>query len=148
MRESRQMEHGDHVCAICLHNVPPCTRIVTECNHVFHFACLELWVVKLTIMTHLEGTVPLILGGWHWTCPVCRRTYSHLPKRDDGDGRDMGGITWPFQIDAHVAHHDIPTPPLHRQWPSLAIWVAPGVAIIALCMIMAILVILGETKSI
>lgn len=54
---------GDMGCVICLENIKDgeICRVFSECNHIFHKACIGSWLVKKT------------------TCPICRtsvlRTY-------------------------------------------------------------------------
>ena len=95
----------DNICSICLYRIVPRTRVITQCEHEFHHACLELWVVSSTIETHRAGPLaniltladgstnlgrePLNLGHWRWTCPVCRCAYSHLPEIDGEDTNAM-----------------------------------------------------------
>ncbi|CAM6115041.1 unnamed protein product [Calypogeia fissa] len=48
---------GDHVCAVCLGDINWDEKVyeLTQCDHIFHSACLDRWV-----------------GHNHHTCPLCR----------------------------------------------------------------------------
>lgn len=50
----------EYPCSICYEHIPAGQKIVTECKHVFHSACIRTWM------------------AFKVTCPLCRRDISYL----------------------------------------------------------------------
>jgi hypothetical protein len=70
------------VCNICLEDITHETgKMLTSCNHVFHYYCLTSWFYKEKIQ--LEETFPLFVPS---SCPCCRKKFSKiedLPTKQD-----------------------------------------------------------------
>ncbi len=49
-------------CSICLNQIKPCSCFFLDCEHAFHFDCIEKWY-------NLDET-----------CPLCRCSIKHSPR--------------------------------------------------------------------
>ena len=73
---------NQEVCNICLEDITNTTgKIITSCNHVFHYYCLTSWFYKEKYQ--LEETPSGLIPS---SCPCCRKKFSKiedLPTKQD-----------------------------------------------------------------
>ena len=88
-------------CSICYNDITDTNKVITECNHIFHFTCL----LKNFKNNHSTGG----------QCPLCRKVFLQISNNSNTYTTPLVNVRSMIEIIRQRLHQPISPPPPRNQ---------------------------------